>query len=468
MANKVVVLPTQVVGVQNANLTAAGSFVAVGMGIGTVEIVTNLTVAPAGTITISVVEIDAGDLVTALGSTTTEAALSTSTTQKFAFTTLYSGAVKVSWTVTGGGAQGVYITATAEVSGGGGGGGGTVTQGSAAAISAPWPVELSNGTNAVGTSGAPIYVESVAGSTVALAAGSAAIGSVTVTGTPAVSATQGTAAAVTAPWPVELSNGTNAVGTSGAPIYVESVAGSTVALAAGSAAIGSVTVTGTPAVSATQGTAAAISAPWPVELSNGTNAVGTQAAPVYVEVTNGTQNLPTGDAQARAIQVTPGDGTHTTPAGDAVARPRYQAITDATNGPAAVKAASTAAVATDPGLVVTTSPNAPVFSQTASIATVSAVLKASAGSLKSVFAANRSSVALYLQFQNQTTAITNAGSAVLQFYVPPNGEIVIGSDFFVGAGWAFSTGIAWGFSTVTTTYTAYGTAANVDFQGMFL
>jgi hypothetical protein len=406
MANKVVVLPTQVVGVQNANLTAAGSFVAVGMGIGTVEIVTNLTVAPAGTITISVVEIDAGDLVTALGSTTTEAALSTSTTQKFAFTTLYSGAVKVSWTVTGGGAQGVYITATAEVSGGGGGGGGTVTQGSAAAISAPWPVELSNGTNAVGTSGAPIYVESVAGSTVALAAGSAAIGSVT--------------------------------------------------------------VTGTPAVSATQGTAAAISAPWPVELSNGTNAVGTQSGPIFVEVTNGTQNLPTGDAQARAIQVTPGDGTHTTPAGDAVARPRYQAITDATNGPAAVKAASTAAVATDPGLVVTTSPNAPVFSQTASIATVSAVLKASAGSLKSVFAANRSSVALYLQFQNQTTAITNAGSAVLQFYVPPNGEIVIGSDFFVGAGWAFSTGIAWGFSTVTTTYTAYGTAANVDFQGMYL
>lgn len=406
MANKVVVLPTQVVGVQNANLTAAGSFVAVGMGIGTVEIVTNLTVAPAGTITISVVEIDAGDLVTALGSTTTEAALSTSTTQKFAFTTLYSGAVKVSWTVTGGGAQGVYITATAEVSGGGGGGGGTVTQGSAAAISAPWPVELSNGTNAVGTSGAPLYVESVSGSVVALAAGSAAIGSVTVTGTPAVSATQGTAAAVTAPWPVEL--------------------------------------------------------------SNGTTAVGTQSGPIFVEVTNGTQNLPTGDAQARAIQVTPGDGTHTTPAGDAVARPRYQAITDATNGPAAVKAASTAAVATDPGLVVTTSPNAPVFSQTASIATVSAVLKASAGSLKSVFAANRSSVALYLQFQNQTTAITNAGSAVLQFYVPPNGEIVIGSDFFVGAGWAFSTGISWGFSTVTTTYTAYGTAANVDFQGMYL
>jgi len=269
--------------------------------------------------------------------------------------------------------------------------------------------------------------------------------------------TQGTAAAISAPWPVELSNGTNAVGTSGAPVYVESVSGSVVALAAGAAAIGTVT----------QGTAAAISAPWPVELSNGTNAVGTAGAPVFVEVTNGTQNMPTGDAQARAIQVTPGDGTHTTPAGDAVSRARYSITTDGTNV-AAVKAASTAPVAADNASVVAISPNAPAFSQTASIGTVSAVLKASAGVLKSVFAANRSTVPLWLQFQNQTTAITNAGNAVLQFYVPPNGEIVIGSDFFVGAGWAFSTGISWGFSTLTTTYTAYGTAANVDFQGMFL
>jgi hypothetical protein len=217
----------------------------------------------------------------------------------------------------------------------------------------------------------------------------------------------------------------------------------------------------------TQGTAAAVTAPWPVELSNGANAVGTQAAPVFVEVTNGTQNMPTGDAQARAIQVTPGDGTHTTPAGDAVSRARYSITTDGTNV-AAVKAASTAAVATDQALVTAQSPNAPAFSQTASIGTVSAVLKASAGVLKSVYAANRSAVALWLQFQNQTTAMTNTGSAVLQFYVPPNGEIVIGSDFFVGAGWAFSTGISWGFSTVTTTYTAYVTAANVDFQGFYL
>jgi hypothetical protein len=43
---------------------------------------------------------------------------------------------------------------------------------------------------------------------------------VTVTGG-TLTANQGTAAAITAPWPVELSNGTNAVGTSGAPLRVD-------------------------------------------------------------------------------------------------------------------------------------------------------------------------------------------------------------------------------------------------------
>jgi hypothetical protein len=43
---------------------------------------------------------------------------------------------------------------------------------------------------------------------------------VTVTGG-TLTANQGTAAAITAPWPVELSNGTNAVGTSGAPLRID-------------------------------------------------------------------------------------------------------------------------------------------------------------------------------------------------------------------------------------------------------
>jgi hypothetical protein len=81
---------------------------------------------------------------------------------------------------------------------------------------------------------------------------------------------------------------------------------------------GSLTVDGT--VTANQGTAAALSGAWPVKVTDGTN------------------TLPTGDAVSRAI---------------------FEKITDGTNT-AAVKAASTAAVATDPALVVALSPNNPV------------------------------------------------------------------------------------------------------------
>lgn len=48
-------------------------------------------------------------------------------------------------------------------SGGGGGGGGPVSQGPAAAITAPWPVELSDGTAAVGTASNPLSVAQVQG-----------------------------------------------------------------------------------------------------------------------------------------------------------------------------------------------------------------------------------------------------------------------------------------------------------------
>lgn len=105
-----------------------------------------------------------------------------------------------------------------------------------------------------------------------------------------------------------------------------------------------------------QGIAAADNAPWPVKLSDGTQAIGTTAHPVQVALTDGTHAQPMGDAQARAVQVSPGDGTNATPAGDVAARARFSKTTDGTNT-AAVKAASTAAVATDPALVVALSPN---------------------------------------------------------------------------------------------------------------
>jgi hypothetical protein len=108
-----------------------------------------------------------------------------------------------------------------------------------------------------------------------------------------------------------------------------------------------------------QGTAAAVAGAWPVKVTDGTNSMPTMdtvARSGYVRVTDGTNTQPTGDAAARRIYVQPTDGTNLMPMGDAVARAILQKITDGTNT-AAVKAASTAAVAADPALVVTVSPN---------------------------------------------------------------------------------------------------------------
>ena len=121
-------------------------------------------------------------------------------------------------------------------------------------------------------------------------------------------------------------------------------------LPTGTNALGSVTVTGTPAMSATQGTAAALAGAWPVE------------------VTDGTHTMPTADAAARALFAKVTDGTNALPTMDVAARAAFQKITDGTNT-SAVKAASTAAVATDPALVVSLSPNSPVVQGTAAAVT---------------------------------------------------------------------------------------------------
>lgn len=74
-----------------------------------------------------------------------------------------------------------------------------------------------------------------------------------------------------------------------------------------------------------------------------------------------TSNQGTANTLANAWPTKVTDGTNTMPTMDAVARKGFHAITDGTNGPAAVKAASTAAVAADPALVVTLSPNNPML-----------------------------------------------------------------------------------------------------------
>ncbi len=135
------------------------------------------------------------------------------------------------------------------------------------------------------------------------------------------------------------------------------------------------------------------------QLSDGTHgpaalkASGVRAATTDVALvirplmgTNGTQDMPTGDAAARTIFVTPNDGTNsvtvkaastaalttdtalvvrpmcptdgtnTTPAMDAIARAGFQELTDGTTGPVFVTPASTAAVAANKALVVAIHP----------------------------------------------------------------------------------------------------------------
>ena len=87
-----------------------------------------------------------------------------------------------------------------------------------------------------------------------------------------------------------------------------------------------------------QGAAAALSACWPVKVTDGTN------------------SMPAMDVAGRAGFVKVTDGTNTMPTGDAAARALFYKVTDGTNT-ATVKAASTAAVAADPALVVAVSPN---------------------------------------------------------------------------------------------------------------
>ncbi len=114
-----------------------------------------------------------------------------------------------------------------------------------------------------------------------------------------------------------------------------------------------------------QGTAAALAGAWPTELTDGTHgpaavkAASTAAVaadPSLVVALSPNSPLPTG---ANVIGAVTQSGTWTVAQGTAAALAGAwpTEITDGTHGPAAVKAASTAAAAADPSLVVALSPN---------------------------------------------------------------------------------------------------------------
>jgi hypothetical protein len=87
----------------SATITATGSTVVEGLGAKTLALLIETGAAPTGTtptITFSIQDVNPIDLTTVLGQATTGATISTATTQVLTHNAV-SGAVKVSWTVTG-------------------------------------------------------------------------------------------------------------------------------------------------------------------------------------------------------------------------------------------------------------------------------------------------------------------------------------------------------------------------------
>ena len=260
-------------------------------------------------------------------------------------------------------------------------------------------------------------------------------GSTTVSGT--VTSNQGTPAALANAWPILISDGTNTNPlTNAAPIgneqalVVRNIPSGTQVIS------GSVTAAVSGTVTANQGTPASLSSPWPVQLSNGTNTPiitnttpgGSDQALVVRNIPSGIQAisaaslpLPTGAATEATLTTRLADATfigrintlgqktsaNSTPvviASDQSAIPASQSgtwtvqpgntanttpwLTTINQGgnSAVVKAASTAAVASDTALVVAVSPNNTSFTRDREFATFTALATGIAlGNNKSMF-----------------------------------------------------------------------------------
>ena len=217
-----------------------------------------------------------------------------------------------------------------------------------------------------------------------------------------------------------------------------------------------------------QGTAAALSGYWPVRVTDGTNTMPTMdtvARKGFQSITDGTNGpaavkaastaavaadpslvvalspnsaIPTGSntigvvnqgtaasiANSWRVQIT--DLTNTMPTGDAVARAIFHKLTDGTNT-AAVKAASTAAVASDPALVVAISPNNTISTSNASVGATGSAVPASA----TYIAASDGTNLTGLRVKAASTAAVAADPSLVVAFSPnspiPTGANVIGA-----------------------------------------
>jgi hypothetical protein len=97
------------------------------------------------------------------------------------------------------------------------------------------------------------------------------------------------------------------------------------------------------------------------------------------------------------------------------------------------------------------------------LAAASVVLKASAGRLRMIYAANYNAAARYLHLFNATSLPVNGTAPDLLFLVAAtNGERIVGAEFFGEDGFYFSTGMVAAMSTTRATLTL-ATAADHDF-----
>lgn len=303
------------------------------------------------------------------------------------------------------------------------------------------------------------------------------------------------------------------VGTSGAPVRVDPTGTTTQP------------VSGT--ITANQGTANTAANAWPQKVTDGTNTAAVKAASTAAVATDPalvvaispnnsvavtgtfwqatqpvsgtvTANQGTANTVANGWPVKVTDGTNTQPTGDAVARAIFHQITDATNGPVAVKAASTAAVAADKALVVAISPNNSVVLGTGSnivgkveltdgtnlgklsstgghwvvptgdtssgattarlassaASTNATSTKASAGTLYGCHVANTNAALRYVHFYDKASAPTvGTDTPVITIPVPPSsGGIVrhwtVGAKFASGIAYAMTTDAAAGNNAV--------------------
>ena len=285
-------------------------------------------------------------------------------------------------------AQNITTSGTITISG-------AVNQGTPNTLANAWPVEMTDGTNVLGTSSHPLRMDPTGTTTQPVSgtlttnpnpiADRTATGTITANGQTVSISTNGIGTVGvfigTTAWTGTISfegtiNGTDWFSVVGLPVGADTI-GVTSTTANGQwRVIGSglldvrvhatAAITGTATITleanatgglvkSAQGSPNSIANSWPVEVTDGTNILGTSSHPVRTDPTGSTtQPVSISGTVLVSGTVIANQGTANT-----VSNAWPTLITDGTNT-AAVKAASTVAVTTDPSAVVALSPNSPL------------------------------------------------------------------------------------------------------------